>query len=211
MISGSNPPSGNRGLARAAVVTLAFAALLAGATGLARWMQFAYAHPTVAEYAAHHGGKVKIFPAGQLSFDGESFQCGRFPTVMSAALDDDGAAFFGFILLNPVRFPQMPMTLKRYAYAHECGHQYVGYDEGEADCYAVRRGRAEGWLDAKALDEICDFIGRAKGDGVHALGTRRCDMMRRCYARSRPGREPLELIQTISPASTFGRQTPGAR
>ncbi len=191
MISGRNPPSGNSGPARAALIVLAFAALLAGAAGFARWMQFVHAHPTVAEYAAHHDGKVEIVPAGQLSLDGESFQCGRFPTVMSAALDDYAAAFFGFILLNPVRFPQMPLTLKRYAYAHECGHQYVGYDEGEADCYAVRRGRAEGWLDARAMDEICDFIGRSKGDGVHAAGTQRCEMMRRCYARSRPGRAPL--------------------
>jgi len=191
MISGSYPPSGNTEPARAALIVLAFVVLLAGAGGLVRWMQFAYAHPTVAEYVAQHGDKAKVVPAGQLSFDGTAFQCGRFPTIMNAALDDYGAAFFGFILLNPERFPKMPLTLKRYAYAHECGHQYVGYDEGEADCYAVRRGRAEGWLDAKAMDRICAFIGRSRGDGVHALGTRRCEMMRRCYARSRPGREPL--------------------
>ena len=169
----------------------AFAGLLLASLGVVRWMQFAYAHPTVEEYLAHHGGKPDVIPAGKLVYDGVSFTCGRFPTVMNAALDDYGAAYFGFVLLNPARFPQLPPTLKRYAYAHECGHQYVGYDEGEADCYAVRRGRAEGWLDAAAMDEICGFIGRSKGDGVHALGTRRCEMMRRCFARGRPGREPL--------------------
>jgi hypothetical protein len=169
----------------------AFAGLLLAALGVVRWMQLAYAHPTVEEYLAHHGGKPEIIPAGKLTYDGVGFTCGRFPTVMNAALDDYGAAYFGFVLLNPARFPQLPPTLKRYAYAHECGHQYVGYDEGEADCYAVRRGRAEGWLDAAAMDEICGFIGRSKGDGVHALGTRRCQMMRRCLARGRPGREPL--------------------
>ena len=180
-----------RSFAWVAVVVAAFAALLAGGWGAARWMQFAYAHPTAEEYLAHHGGKASFVPAGQLTFDGVSFTCGRFPTVMNAGLDDYGAAYFGFVLLNPVRFPQLPLTVKRYAYAHECGHQYVGYDEGEADCYAVRRGRAEGWLDAAAMDEICAFISRSKGDGVHALGARRCQMMRRCLSRARPGREPL--------------------
>jgi hypothetical protein len=41
------------------------------------------------------------------------------------------------------------------------------------------------------MDEICGFISRSKGDAVHGLGVRRCEMMRRCFARARPGREPL--------------------
>ena len=169
-----------------------FSGLILAIAGTVRWLQFAYAHPTAEEYLAHlEDGKAKLIPAGTLSYDGQPFECGRFPTVLNAGLDDYGAAYFGFIILNPKRFEQMPLTLKRYAYAHECGHQYVGYDEGEADCYAVRRGRAEGWLDVAAMDEICAFISRSKGDGVHALGTRRCAMMRQCFARARPGREPL--------------------
>jgi hypothetical protein len=183
--------TGTRASLRLGLVAISFVALIAAAAGAARWMQFVYATPTVAEYVAHHGGKLKVTPAGALAYDGQTFQCGRFPTVFNASLDDYGAAYFGFVLINPARFETLPLTLKRYAYAHECGHQYVGYDEGEADCYAIRRGRGEGWLDAAAMDEICAFISRSKGDGVHALGARRCAMMRRCFARSRPGREPL--------------------
>jgi hypothetical protein len=168
-----------------------FAALVAAACGFARWLQFAYAPATAAEYAAHIGEGARIVPAGQLAYDGRRFVCGRAPTVLNARLDDYGAAYIGFILINPDRFALLPPTLKLYAYAHECGHQHVGYDEGEADCYAVRRGQAEGWLDAAAMEEICAFIGRAKGDAVHGLGARRCAMMRRCFARARPGREPL--------------------
>jgi hypothetical protein len=178
-------------LRRAVIAVLALALLIAAAAGGARWMQFAYAAPTVEEYLAHTGSAAKLIPAGALAYDGQNFACGRFPAVLDARLDDYGAAYFGFVLLNPARFDALPLTLKRYAYAHECGHQYVGYDEGEADCYAVRRGRREGWLDAQAMDDICAFIGRSKGDGAHALGVRRCEMMRRCLARSRPGREPL--------------------
>ncbi len=176
---------------RALLIAAAFLILLGGATGLARWLQFVYATPTVEEYLVHLGGEAKVLPVGQLAYDGHNFQCGRFPTVLNAKLDDYGAAYFGFVLLNPARFETLPLTLKRYAYAHECGHQYVGYDEGEADCYAIRRGRREGWLDAQAMDEICGFISRSKGDAAHAFGTRRCEMMRRCFARSRPGRELL--------------------
>lgn len=173
------------------IVMSGFVLLLASGAGAVWLLQQRFAVPTPAEYLAKAGPDATFIPAGALRFEGESFACGRFPTVLNAKLDDYGAAYFGFILLNPARFETLPLILKRYAYAHECGHQYVGYDEGEADCYAVRRGRQEGWLDAGGMDAICDFISRSKGDAVHALGLRRCQMMRRCFARSRPGREPL--------------------
>lgn len=175
---------------RLLLATAAFMVLGAAAIGGARALQFLYATPTAAEYLAHRPA-AKLVEAGALTFDGHSFRCGRYPTVLDARLDDYGAAWFGFVLLNPNRFTQLPLTLKRYAYAHECGHQYVGYNEGEADCHAIRQGRREGWLDAAALDEICAFIGRSKGDNAHALGDRRCAMMRRCFSRFRTGREPL--------------------
>ena len=170
---------------------LAFVCLASAGAGAVWWLQQLYAMPTAAEYLAKRGPSAHLVPAGALSFDGEAFTCGRFPAVLNAGLDDYGAAFFGFVLINPARFASLPLILKRYAYAHECGHQYVGYDEGEADCYAIRRGRHEGWLDANGMDAICDFISRSKGDGAHALGVRRCAMMRQCFIRARPGRERL--------------------
>jgi hypothetical protein len=169
----------------------AFLVLTTGGVGSVWWLQQRHATPTLHEYLAKAGPKAWSVPAGALSFDGESFACGRFPTVFNASLDDYGAAYFGFVLINPARFQMLPTILKRYVYAHECGHQYVGYDEGEADCYAIRRGRRQGWLDAAGMDAICDFISRSKGDAAHALGVRRCEMMRRCFARARPGRERL--------------------
>jgi len=169
----------------------AFVCLAGAGAGAVWWLQQIYATTTAAEYLARHGAKAQFVAAGELRFGGEPFACGRFPTILNASLDDYGAAHFGFILINPARFETLPLILKRYAYAHECGHQYVGYDEGEADCYAIRRGRQEGWLDGKGMDAICDFISRSKGDAAHALGVRRCEMMRRCFARARPGRERL--------------------
>jgi hypothetical protein len=170
---------------------LAFLAVAAGGAGVVWWLQQLYATTTQAEYLARHGAKARFIPAGEMRFENQPFTCGRFPTILNAGLDDYGAAYFGFVLINPARFQTLPLILKRYAYAHECGHQYVGYDEGEADCYAIRRGQQEGWMDAKGMDAICGFISRSKGDAAHALGVRRCEMMRRCFARARPGRERL--------------------
>lgn len=178
-------------LTRDALVISAFLLVVVAALGWVRGLQFLYAMPTAEEYIAHKGSAVTIVPAGALRFEGQPFRCERFPTLLNAKLDDYGAAFFGFILINPARFKTLPLPIKRYAYAHECGHQYVGYNEGEADCYAIRRGKREGWLTSSVLGEICAFISKGKGDDVHALGERRCEMMRRCYARARPGREPL--------------------
>jgi hypothetical protein len=176
---------------RLGACVLAFALLGFGGGGVVWWLQQLYATPTTAEYLAHAGPKAKLVPAGALTFENEHFTCGRFPTILNARLDDYGAAYFGFVLVNPARFDTLPLILKRYAYAHECGHQYVGYDEGEADCFAIRRGKAQGWLGAEGMDAICDFISRSKGDAAHALGVRRCEMMRHCFARARPGRERL--------------------
>jgi hypothetical protein len=153
-------------------------------------LQSLYSTPTAAEYLARKP-HARLVAAGALAFDGQTFTCGRYPTILDPKLDDYGAAWFGFILVNPDRFAKLPLTIKRYAYRHECGHQYVGYDEGEADCYAIRQGRREGWLDDKALDDICAFISRSRGDSAHAFGERRCTMMRLCFSRSRTGREPL--------------------
>jgi hypothetical protein len=178
-------------LARDILAIAAFVFVGAAALGGLRGLQFLYAMPTAAEYLAHNGSAATFVPAGALRFEGQRFQCERFPTVLNARLDDYGAAYFGFILVNPARFKTLPLPIKRYAYAHECGHQYVGYNEGEADCYAIRRGKREGWLTPAVLEDICTFISKGKGDAQHALGARRCEMMRRCYARARPGREPL--------------------
>jgi hypothetical protein len=160
------------------------------ASGLAAawWLRFTNAGPTTAEYLAHLGPAARLVPAGELTFDGAAFACGRRPTVLAPGFSDYAAAFPGFLILNPERFETLPLILKRYAYAHECGHQVVGRGEEDADCHAIRAGLAEGWLDDAGLEAICDFISRAKGDVRHPAGMQRCASMRRCYARARPAR-----------------------
>ena len=136
--------------------------------------------PTVTEYAAHVGN-ARIVPAGQLKLDGHRLICGRRPTVLDPSLDDYGAAYPGFLILNPRLISQVPTPVKLWIFSHECGHQFRGPSEELADCFAVQRGRRQRWLTTDGLNEICKFIRPAKGSVMHFAGPRRCAAMRQCF------------------------------
>lgn len=139
--------------------------------------------PTVEQYAAHVGGR--IIPAGQLVIDGSRLICGNRPTVLDSTLDDYGAAYPGFLILNPKLISRVPKAVKLWIYSHECGHQFRGPDEETADCFAVQRGRRQRWLTTDGLEQICKFIHPAKGSSMHYSGPLRCNVMRQCYVEKR--------------------------
>jgi hypothetical protein len=141
----------------------------------------AIAGPTPEEYAAHVGPGAIIVPSGDLRLDGKKAQCGQRPTVLDNQLDDYGAAYPGFLILNPKLMNKVSTPVKMWIFAHECGHQFRGPDEETADCFAVQRGRRSGWLTVEGLEEVCRFIAPAKGDSMHFSGSHRCAQMRRCY------------------------------
>jgi hypothetical protein len=152
--------------------------LLAAADGA-----HAEGEPTPEEYVQQVGGDAKIVPAGQLTIDGHKVICGTRPTVLDSTLDDYGAAFPGFVILNPKLLARLKSTpVKLWIHAHECGHQFRGADEETADCFAVQRGRRQGWLTPQGLEEVCTFMAPAKGDNMHFTGTKRCQAMKECYA-----------------------------
>jgi hypothetical protein len=141
----------------------------------------ASAGPTPEEYVGHVGGDAKIVAAGQLRLDGQRLLCGQRPTVLDNNLDDYGAAYPGFLILNPKLLNRVSTPVKLWIYAHECGHQFRGPDEETADCFAVQRGRRQRWLTSEGLEEVCRFIAPAKGDTMHFSGSYRCEAMRKCY------------------------------
>ena len=138
--------------------------------------------PTPEEYVDHVGGDARILKPGELKLDGRQQVCGQRPTVVDNSLDDYGAAYPGFLILNPRLLDRVSTPVKLWIYAHECGHQFRGPDEETADCFAVQRGRRQGWLTEEGLEEVCRFISPAKGDSMHFSGSHRCEYMRRCYA-----------------------------
>jgi hypothetical protein len=153
---------------------------LALALSLPCWA-YAEAGPTPEEYVAHVGGDARIVPAGQLRLDGQRLLCGQRPTVLDNNLDDYGAAYPGFLILNPKLLSRVSTPVKMWIHAHECGHQFRGPDEETADCFAVQRGRRQKWLTQDGLEEVCRFIAPAKGDSMHFSGSHRCATMRKCY------------------------------
>jgi hypothetical protein len=161
-----------RSRAAAAVPLLAAVSLMGAAS----------AGPTPEEYMARVGAGATLVPYGQLKIDERRVICGRRPTVLDEKLDDYGAAYPGFLILNPKLMAKVSTAVKLWIHAHECGHQYRGPDEETADCFAVQRGRRQGWLTPEGLEEVCRFIAPAKGDSMHFSGSHRCEAMRRCYA-----------------------------
>jgi len=117
--------------------------------------------------------------------DGTRLICGRRPTVLDSTLDDYGAAYPGFLILNPKLIARVPKAVKLWIYSHECGHQFRGPDEEVADCFAVQRGRRQRWLTIDGVHQICNFIRPAKGSSMHYSGPHRCQVMKQCFADSR--------------------------
>lgn len=139
--------------------------------------------PTPEQYIREVGGDAHIVPFGQLKIDGHTVICGKRPTVMDSKLDDFGSAYPGFLILNPKRLATVKSTaVKLWIHAHECGHQFRGPDEETADCFAVQRGRRQGWLTPQGLEEVCTFMAPAKADNMHFAGAKRCQAMKACYA-----------------------------
>ncbi len=138
--------------------------------------------PTAEEYIGYTNGSAHLVPIGQLKLKDYRIQCGARPTVIDDKLDDYGAAYPGFIILNTRLLDKLPRAVELWIYSHECGHQFRGPDEQTADCFGVQRGRREGWLNEDGLNQVCDFIGAAKGDNMHFAGPHRCEAMRACYS-----------------------------
>ncbi len=145
------------------------------------------------DYLKEAGDDAKLVAHGKLRIDGVSMSCGSHPTVMDPNFQSWGGAYPGFVILNPEWLKGLAAPVKLYVYAHECGHQYVGRDEEDADCFAVKRGRRYGWLEEEGMEAICAFIGKLKGDSEHFGGSKRCEIMRRCYADAAPRAERSEV------------------
>jgi hypothetical protein len=143
--------------------------------------------PTPYDYVERNGGGATVVPYGQLVLDGHRVTCGNRATVLDPNLNDYAAAPYSqFIILNMPYIAKVPTAVKLWIYSHECGHKNVGPDENKADCFAVRRGRAEGWLNASGLDQVCSFISAARPDSFHVSGPDRCNLMRECYRQAAP-------------------------
>ena len=170
-------------MARALLLYALSASMVLGLAATATSDAHAEGGPTPEQYMRQVGGDAQIVPVGKLQIDGQTITCGKRPTVLDSKLDDYAAAFPGFLILNPKLLARVKSTpVKLWIHAHECGHQFRGPDEETADCFAVQRGRRQGWLTLQGLEEVCTFMAPAKADTMHFSGTKRCQAMKECYA-----------------------------
>ena len=57
--------------------------------------------PTVQEYINQAGNGAKVVPPGNLIIDGKRMVCGKRTVVLDPNLDDYGAAYSTFLIINP--------------------------------------------------------------------------------------------------------------
>src|SRR4029079_6989123 len=162
--------------------------------------------PSLDDYLKEAGPDAKLVAQGALKLDGKPVNCGKRPTVLTTNFDSWGGAFPGFLILNTKKMTVLSTQVNLYIYSHECGHQFTGADETEADLFAIRRGVKWGWLDAQGMEDICTFISKLKGDSVHPAGPELCEAMRKCYQQlvGRPAQQNAAAPSTLPQAQTLG-------
>jgi hypothetical protein len=119
---------------------------------------------------------------GSLDIGGRNLRCGPIRIMLPRRLNNLGVAGPGMIALNPRLLASYPEIMRLFVFAHECGHHHVGGSELGADCWAVRRGVREGWLDRNGLDQVCRSVRDEPASSTHPSGRRRCGNLDRCFA-----------------------------
>ena|SRR6478672_12029335 len=158
----------------------AVAVFLGVAVALVPLRAAAQQHPTAKEYVEIFGGTI-VAP-GKFEIDGRSIACEARSTVLDTHLNDATGAYRQFIMVNPDRLMKLPTTLRLWAFGVACGFALLGNNQASADCYAIKRGRKEGWLTDEEVDRICAFVRPSlRGPFNEVPGPQRCQRIRNCY------------------------------
>ncbi len=147
----------------------------------------------------------KLYAAGDYMIGGRVPSCGRTRTIVTADLGDYGASIGAFIVLNPVKLDRLSATTRLFVYTHECGHQLNGPGETEADCYAAKRGKAEGWLREGDIDQVCRIFPHKSRSAEHPDRAERCAAIHACYAAAKAPRSAAIPAAGSGPAGRIMR------
>jgi len=131
---------------------------------------------------------------------GRNVSCGKAEIMLDNSLPSEGGAGDDFLILNPTMINKQPRAVRLFVFSHECGHLVVGDSELDADCYGVKRGVMEGWLDRKGLREVCSSFEGAPETDTHPSAARRCRNLDRCfstYLAERDAKRAKETAQNI--------------
>jgi hypothetical protein len=123
-------------------------------------------------------------PDGSLQIDGRTLRCGNARSKLDAELPNLGMSIpdARLLIFNPMLLGRQTGLVRVFVFHHECGHQHVGASEMGADCWAVRRGVSDGWLEKKGLAQICKSFGNARATFTHPAAAARCANLDKCFA-----------------------------
>jgi hypothetical protein len=150
---------------------------------------------------------------GSIRIDDRSLRCGSVHHVLDSRLPNLGLAVprKRLLVINPQLLGLQPKPVRLFVFHHECGHHHVGASELDADCWAVRRGVLDGWLDRSGLAHVCASFGGASATHIYPSAAHRCRNVARCFANaeaeSAPAppsatsdvRRPQELLGSTAP------------
>jgi hypothetical protein len=159
---------------------------------------------------------VAIQDDGGVEIAGRTLRCGKVRSRLDRGLDNLGLSIpdRALIIINPALLSKEPETVRMFVFMHECGHHHVGGDELGADCWAVRRGLREGWLDRDGLGKVCRSFRNMPETDTHPSGARRCRNLDRCFATetARMAREaprPIAVAAQSAASSSLPRLVSG--
>ena len=121
---------------------------------------------------------------GTIKISGRALKCGTVRNLLDERLPNLGISVPGgrLLVLNPALLARQPEIVRLFVFHHECGHQYVGASELDADCWAVRRGVQGGWLSKTGLLQVCTSFRGVPPTPTHPSGVLRCRNLERCFA-----------------------------
>jgi hypothetical protein len=167
------------------------------------------------------GGKVIVAAVpvslqadGSVQIAARTLRCGDVRTVLDGRLRNLGISVpdAKLLVMNPALLARQPGSVRLFVFHHECGHHQVGASELGADCWAVRRGLQEGWLNGAGLAQICRSFGNAPASATHPSAAQRCSSLNRCFAAAGGKGKILEaqgLTGAIGEGRSAGQQLPG--
>jgi hypothetical protein len=130
---------------------------------------------------------ISLQADGSVQIAARTLRCGDVRTVLDGRLRNLGISVpdAKLLVMNPALVARQPGTVRLFVFHHECGHHQVGASELGADCWAVRRGVQEGWLDGAGLAQICKSFADAPASATHPSAAQRCSNLSRCFASAR--------------------------
>jgi len=150
-----------------------------------RWCRHLAALGLWASFAPHElyaATPISLQKDGAVVVAGHLLRCPNTRAMLDPRLPNLGLAARGVVVLNPRLLNRQSDTVRLFVFHHECGHHHVGGSETGADCWAVKQGVRQGWLDRQRLAQVCRSFGNAPETSTHPSGASRCASLDQCFA-----------------------------